>query len=276
MCTGKNAQPLDKTYTLHTGGLDRTFDVHVPASYDATRPTPIVLDFHGYTSNAQQEALLSGMNTKADAAGFIAVHAQGTGASPSWNAGACCGEAASNKVDDIGFVNAILDDLESELCVDEHRIYATGMSNGGFLSHRIGCEMSDRVAAIAPVAGVLGVPTCAPARPMPVMHFHGTADTLVPYDGNASMGFPAVLDTFHGWATRDGCTGEPSVTFQKGDSTCQTYATCAGGAEVTLCTVTDGGHTWPGGFAIPGLGKTTTDLSATDAMWSFFEKHPLP
>jgi polyhydroxybutyrate depolymerase len=275
-CTGKAAQPLDATWTISSGGVDRTFDVHVPASYDPTHRTPVVLDFHGYSSNAAQENLLSGMDAKSDDAGFIAVHPQGTGVTPSWNAGVCCGEAAANGVDDVAFVGDLLDELESRLCVDPTRVYATGMSNGAFLSHRLGCELADRIAAIAPVAGVVGVATCAPSRPIAVMHFHGTADTLVPYDGNPSMGFASVADSFSGWADRDGCTGTPTETFAKGDSSCQTYAQCAGGVEVTLCTVTGGGHTWPGGVPVPSLGYTTTDLSATDAMWTFFQAHPRP
>src|SRR5262249_33405984 len=160
-------------------------------------------------------------------------------------------------------------------CLDVDRIYATGMSNGGFMSHRLGCELANRIAAIAPVAGVLGV-ACSPSRPMPVMDFHGTADTLVPYNGGSQYGFASVPDTIAGWAQRNGCTDTPAVTFSKGDSSCQTYQKCQAGVTVTLCTVQDGGHTWPGGTPYPSLGKTTTDLSATDAMWEFFKQNPMP
>jgi polyhydroxybutyrate depolymerase len=274
-CTGKKAQPLDKTWTIMAGGLTRTFAVHVPASYDPARGTPLILNFHGYTSNSSQEALLSKMNAKSDAAGYIVVYPQGTGSSPGWNAGACCGEAATMHVDDVGFVNAILDTLEAELCVDPHRVFSTGMSNGGFLSHRLACELPGRIAAVAPVAGVMAMPTCTPSRPISVMHFHGTADNVVPYGGNANSGFPSVADTIAGWVTRDQCTDAPAVSFEKGDSKCEAHTHCAGGAEVILCTVDGGGHTWPGGFPIP-TGKTTTDLDASDAMWEFFQRHPLP
>jgi len=267
-CTGKAAQPRDATWMLTSGGVTRTFDVHVPASYDPAHPTPLILNFHGYSSNSWQQDLLSKMKAKSDAVGFIAVHPQGTGQTASWNAGSCCGDAVKNAVDDVGFVRAMLDRLEADLCIDAHRVFVTGMSNGGFLSHRLGCELADRIAAIAPVAGTLIVPTCTPARPMPVMHFHGTADTLVPYD--------AVPDTFAGWSTRDQCTDDATVMFEKGDVTCQAHHQCAGGAETILCTVDQGGHTWPGGFPIPGVGKTTNNIIATDAMWDFFQKHPLP
>jgi polyhydroxybutyrate depolymerase len=273
-CSGDAAQPLDSTWTLTFSGAARTFNVHVPASYDPNKPTPVVLDFHGLTMAAAEEDLLTGMNAKADSTGFIAVEPQGQGTS--WNAGACCAPANAENVDDIGFVDAMLDQLEASLCVDPHRIFATGMSNGGFFSHRLGCELAARVAAIAPVAGVEAMPTCNPSRPVPVMEFHGTLDPLVPYGGSTVLGFPSVPDTFSGWAARDGCTGEPTDTYDDNDSHCATYTSCAAGAEVTLCTVDGGGHTWPGGLPVPTLGYTTPYLSATDAMWGFFQAHPLP
>ncbi len=273
-CTGKLVQPVDDTWTIVSKGTNRTANVHVPASYDPSKPTPVVLNFHGFTSDATQEALLSNMSAKSDAAGFIVVYPQGL--NQSWNAGACCGVSASSGVDDVQFVRDLIDSLEVQLCVDTKRVFATGMSNGGFLSHRLGCEMSDRIAAIAPVAGVLGVPACTPARPVPVMHFHGTADPLVPYDGSSVLGFPSVPDTFAGWGARDGCTDPPAETYQNGDVHCATYSHCGAGATVTLCTVDNGGHTWPGGLPVPTLGYTTTDINATDAMWTFFQQHPLP
>jgi polyhydroxybutyrate depolymerase len=276
VCTGKVAQPLDDTWTLNVSGTARTLHVHVPASYDPATPMPVVLNFHGFTSNAAEEDLLSGMSSKADASGFIAVHPEGLGTPQSWNAGACCGYATANGVDDMGFVTAMLDQLEGLLCVDTHRVFATGMSNGGFFSHRLACELSTRIAAVAPVAGVLGEPTCNPTRPVPVMEFHGTLDPLVPYGGDPVLGFPPVPQTFTGWSTRDGCTGTPTDTFDDVDSHCSTYSSCSAGAVVTLCTVDGGGHTWPGGLPVPALGYTTPFLSATDAMWTFFQAHPLP
>jgi polyhydroxybutyrate depolymerase len=213
------------------------------------------------------------MGEKSDAAGFIAVHPLGTGSSKSWNGGACCGEAASKPVDDVQFVRDLLDEVATRICVDDKRVFATGMSNGGFLSHRLACELSDRIAAIAPVAGVLGVKTCSPKRAVPVMHFHGTADSLVPYAGNAD--FPSVEEMMAAWAARDGCASTPATSFEKGDTKCRTWSGCATGSLVTLCTVDGGGHTWPGGLPIP-TGKTTTAISATDAMWTFFVDHPMP
>jgi polyhydroxybutyrate depolymerase len=257
---------------VSVGGQTRVGHLHVPPGYAPTRATPLVVNFHGYTDDGAKQDALSKMNAKSDAAGFLAVEPDGI--DNSWNAGACCGNAVSKKVDDVAFVAKLLDAIQDKACVDPKRIFATGMSNGGFLSHRLGCEMADRFAAIAPVAGVMGVSTCNPTRRMPVMEFHGTSDPVVPYGGNAFINYPSVDTTIKGWADRGGCATTTKEIFRKGDAHCVTYDGCKDGVEVTLCTIDGGGHTWPGGTG--GVGKISTDLSATDAMWDFFQKHPLP
>jgi polyhydroxybutyrate depolymerase len=274
-CSGRTKPPADATWTLMSGGLSRTLAVHVPAGYDPTQPTPLVLNFHGQFSDGAQEDMLSGMSAKADDAGFIAVFPEGVGAS--WNAGGdCCDPALTENVDDVGFVEDILTAASAELCVDRARVFATGMSNGAYFAHRLGCALAGEIAAIAPVSGVLSVPpACEPSRPMPVMEFHGTADPVVPYDGGGTPEEPSVPATFAGWAMRDGCQGAPKATFQSGDVTCSSYEACNATSEVTLCTVDGGGHAWPGGLSVPLLGYTTTSISATDSMWSFFVAHPL-
>ena len=278
-CVGKSVPAKNDdvwTFPVEGDAGVRSARVHIPKSYTPEASMPVVLNFHGYSSNAGEEEALTGLIVKADQAGFITVHPEGTGSPSGWSAGACCGSAASTQVDDIGFVTAILDRLQDKLCVDAHRVYATGMSNGGFFSHRLACEMSSRIAAVAPVAGVLGISSCNPSRPMPVIHFHGTLDAIIPYNGNSQMGYPSAPDTVAGWAKRDACTGMPVETFRHVDAHCSTYQKCAAGSEVTLCTVDGGGHTWPGGLPVPSLGYTTPNLSATDMMWIFFKKHPLP
>jgi len=274
-CEGKSAQPLDAVWTLEHAGMTRTIRVHVPASYDPTRRTPVVLDFHGYTMSAQAQEDMTRLPAKADAEGFISVTPDGTGALRGWIGGACCGTPAQTGLDDVGFVASLLDQLEARLCVDPRRVYATGFSNGGFLSHRLACELSDRIAAIAPVAGMMGIDDCSPSRPVPVMHFHGTADTIVRYDGGGTTGYRSAAETDAGWAMRNGCDAATVESFANGDSRCATHTGCDGGSEVTLCTVTGGGHTWPGGGYFPA-GHITMDLSATDAMWTFFVAHPMP
>jgi polyhydroxybutyrate depolymerase len=275
-CEDRDPQPLDDVWTLSVGGVDRTIRVHVPASYDPTRATPVVLGFHGYTLSGAAQASASHMIAKADLEGFIAVHADGTGGLRGWNAGDCCGTAASSGIDDVGFVGALLDELEARLCVDADRIYSTGFSNGGFLSHRLACEMADRIAAIAPVSGVMGVDVCNPARPVPVFEVHGTSDSIVPYNGGGISGFRSVAETVADWADRNGCpAGAPVETFAMGDATCEAHRGCGEGSEVSLCTIDGGGHQWPGGDPFPGGGHTSTDLIATDAIWTFFVAHPM-
>lgn len=263
--------------TIASGGRNRVVKVHLPPGYDAAKATPVVLDFHGLSMTAATQDLLSHMNAKADKAGFVSVHAEGIGVQQSWNAGVCCGEAAQTKIDDVAHVSKILDELEAKLCVDKKRVFSTGMSNGGALSHRLACELSNRIAAIAPVAHVITIPqaSCTPTRAVSVFSFNGTADTLVPYGGNGA-GYPSVADTMKLWAAKNGCSATPRETSKKGDVTCVTYDGCKAGNEVNLCTVQDGGHAWPGGMSIPLLGKTTQEISATDMMWDFFVKHPMP
>ena len=272
-CDGKKVRSGDSTTTVTSSGRGRTARVHVPASYDPSLPSPVVLAFHAFGSDAIQAEIYTGITRKADEASFVAVYPQGL--VNSWNGGACCGEAARTGVDDVRFVADLLDVLEDELCIDRRRVFATGMSNGAFFSHRLGCELSTRIAAIAPVAGVLGVPACTPSRRVPVIEFHGTSDTVVPFGGSAALGFGSVTETVDGWANRNGCSASETVTFQTGDSRCAKRTPCSDGASVVLCTVTGGGHTWPGAAQIPGV-YTTASLSATDALWEFFEAHPLP
>lgn len=275
-CEGKDGTLGDWNMKIVSGGVERNADVHVPASYDPTVPTTLVLNFHGLSSNAWQEALLSQMNEASDERGFIVVYPNGMYSS--WNAGKCCGTAATLEIDDLGYVSKLIDELLEEYCIDPKRVFATGMSNGGFLSNRLACELSDKVAAIAPVAGVIGLPLdkCQPPRPVPVMHFHGTLDTLVPYGGGGLYQFPSVADSVARWRKINKCGATTEITFDQGDSQCVSSPGCEAGADVILCTVEGGGHTWPGGTPVPSLGWTTMDLDATGAMLDFFEKHPMP
>lgn len=261
---------------LEVDGQARKADLHVPPIYDPTKPTMLVLNFHGYSSNSIQQQLLSGMSAEADLRNFIVAYPEGIGAS--WNAGACCGTAAMTGIDDVAFARALVAKLSEDYCIDPKRVYAAGMSNGGFFSHRLGCDAADVFAAIAPVAGMMVLPfeECAPSRPVPVMHFHGTADLVVAYDGNMALGFPSVGASTARWIELNGCEDTSEITYQNGDSTCETWKNCQGGSEVTLCTVEEGGHTWPGGPDIPSLGKTSHDLDATKAMLDMFKAHPMP
>lgn len=266
-CESKTAQPLDATWTVMVGSQMRTAKVHVPASYDPSKRTPVVFDVHGRTQNASGEMSLTHSVAKSDAAGFIAIYPESITSPTSWNSGTCCEPATTNNVDDTGFMRELLDEAEARLCVDTSRVYMMGMSNGGYESHRMACEMADRFAAIGPVAGLLLFQGCAPSRPVPVMMVNGTSDSLSQYQ--------YVAQGVNFWKAKNGCT-TMSTTYQNGDATCVTHAGCTAGADVVLCTIQGGGHQWPGGEALPFLGTKSDDLIATDALWDFFEAHPQP
>jgi polyhydroxybutyrate depolymerase len=286
----KGGGPGDVEREITVGGRDRTFLVHVPPSYKAGTPVPLVLNFHGGAGNAKDQQKNSKMDALADRHGFIVVYPDGTGALRhrflSFNAGMCCGYAVKHNIDDVSFVRAMLDDLEHAYSIDRARVYATGFSNGAIFSHRLGCELSDRIAAIAPVSGPIGIPNCAPSRPVPVLYFHGTADPAAPYTGGnvkALVGddvhpYVSARETITGWAKRDRCQLEPQVTLRQGAVTCESYPACAGDASVTLCTVQGGGHAWPGGdttISERRVGPLNRDVSASDMIWQFFSKHAL-
>ncbi|PTL84117.1 PHB depolymerase family esterase [Vitiosangium sp. GDMCC 1.1324] len=292
-CTGLTTGPGTYDWTLSYQGRTRLFRVHVPTGYDPAKPTPAVLSFHGYSSNEQEQEGLSQMSLQADAQGFIAVYPRGLSqndlsgstdprseSTRGWNAGVCCGPAQIFRSDDVGFVDALLADLDTRVCLDTKRIYATGLSNGGFFSYRLACERAGQFAAIAPVAGMEGFAPCEPVRPVSVMHFHGTDDPTILYNGGDNIPFggpyPSALESVTRWTQRDVCTSAPITTFDQGDSSCSTYNTCLQNTAVTLCTVQGGGHTWPGGLIPPEYGYTTKDLDATQEMWRFFATHPRP
>ncbi len=287
-CSGKGTPYPAGTTTegsVMVSGRSRTFRVHVPPGYRVDRATAIVLAFHGGGGSGKQMEESSLLDVQADREGFVAVYPDGTGVLGTWNGGLCCGRAVEENVDDTAFVRAILDHLEGALCADTHRIFATGMSNGGILSHRLACELSDRLAAIAPVAGTIGVADCKPSRPIPVMHVHGTLDGHVPVGGGTGCGpsgasYVSVADTMEGWRNRNGCAAAKAAYDAMGDGTCLAYTGCA--ASTVLCTIEGGGHSWPGGAPktavsdCPSDGVQSRTFIANEVMWKFFLKNPMP
>jgi polyhydroxybutyrate depolymerase len=282
--------PGDQIRSLDWGGSRRSYLVHVPPQHDPARPTSIVLIFHGGGTNAKTMVRFSGLSETADQAGFLAVYPSGTGHNPNlltWNGGNCCGYAMRQQTDDVGFVRALLDDLAAVAPLDERRIFATGMSNGGVMAYRLASDLSDRIAAIASVSGPMGTDTCRPNRPVPVIHFHGTADEFAPYNGGrgpksfSQVDFRSVDWTIEQWIAADGCPAKGSVIrLPQGidDPTSVTRTTWGpgrAGSEVVLYTIEGGGHTWPGRMPfLKLLGPSTTAISANDVMWAFFTRHP--
>ena len=265
------------------GGVERRYVVHVPGSYDGTQHVPVVLVLHGSGGNANEAARISGMSVKSDAEGFVAVYPEGAGRSQTFNAGRCCGVAGRGNVDDVSFLRAVVAAVSANYTVDPHRIYAAGMSNGAMMAYRLGCEMSDVLAAIAPVAGALEI-DCAPAQPVSAIVFHGTGDAIVPYNGGRVVNPPQgmapdyepVSTAIGQWATIAGCTG--ATDEQVSASVVRQVRTgCLAGYGVELYTVDGGGHAWPGGEpGWAGGDVPTTEVVATDLIWDFFAAHPKP
>ena len=274
---------IDVPAVVTVGGVERRYVVHVPGSYDGTQPVPVVLVLHASGHNASEAARISGMSVKSDSAGFVAVYPEGAGRSQTFNAGRCCGVAARGNVDDVSFLRAVVADVSANYKVDPQRIYAAGMSNGAMMAYRLGCEMSDVLAAIAPVAGALEI-DCAPAQPVSAIVFHGTGDAIVPYNGGRVVNPPPgmapdydpVSTAIGQWATIGGCTGATEEQVSANVSR-QVQTGCLDGYGVELYTVIDGGHAWPGGEpGWTGGDVPTTEVVATDLIWDFFAAHPKP
>jgi polyhydroxybutyrate depolymerase len=284
----------DHTRTVRVGDLERHYRIYIPKKYDASKATAVVMVFHGGGGNPESMIRLTGMNTKADEAGFLVVYPFGTGKLANtlltFNGGECCGYAMDNKVDDVGFTRELLDDLAKVANIDADRVFATGLSNGGIMAHYLASELSDRIAAIAPVGGPLMMEAPRNKRAVSVMHFHGTADAFAPFQGGFGKGFlgrngitkfRSVDHTIQNWVKANGCNTEPEIEPLPDNAadgmkvTRKTWGGGKAGSEVVLIEIEGGGHTWPGKKPIVSLlGESTMDISANDLMWEFFQKHP--
>ena len=253
------------------GNSTRSYRVHVPAGYQNTAPVPLVLYFHGFGGTALGGDRGSGFTQLADRHRFIVAYGQGlpegAGGAPFWaNSG-----PIDYGVDDLHYVSLMLDDLQSKFCVDARRIFATGFSNGGGLSGYLACVLANRIAAFAPVSGnFYSFPGgCHPGRSVPILEIHGSADTVIFYQGypDPSWPLPAVPQWLRDWATRDGCRQGPQVFLRTAQVTGEQWTNCQGGAQIVHYRIEGGGHSWP---AMLG---TQTSL---EVMWNFFQAHPLP
>jgi polyhydroxybutyrate depolymerase len=240
-------------------GRTRTYRVYVP-SVLPIGPVPLLLAFHGGTGWGAQFEKNSGFDGLAEANGFIVVYPDGIGSGAdettnrTWNGGNCCGAAARNDVDDVAFVGQLLDTLEGEYTVDRARVFAAGHSNGGILSYRLACELSDRIVAVGLQSGTLEIDACAPTTPVSLLHIHGTADSNLPIDGGrgatsiANVDFNSPRLAVRTFAIADGCAAEPTATTDatNPDLAISTWTGCGGGTEVRFVTVAGATHPWMG------------------------------
>jgi len=271
---------LDKTNgKIESSGLERTYLLYVPASYDPSAPAPLIISLHGFVEWPAHQMQISGWNDLADEYGFIVVYPSGTKFPRRWQAGSRIGDSTDPMLDVI-FISDLIDELEANYNIDPARIYANGLSNGGGMSYLLGCALSERIAAIGGVAGAYAVPLqdCQPSRPVPMIAFHGTADPIVPYQGGVSgdnqFDFPDLPQWMTARADLNGCDVTPLALSASGEASGIRYYGCAQGADVVFYTIAGGGHSWPGGDPLPKwiVGTTSQDINATRVMWEFFRQ----
>lgn len=260
-------------------GQNRTYITYVPAGYSPAQPVPLVFVLHGFTQTAQAIMGYSGFNAVADTAGFIVVYANGI--NNGWNTNS--GFPGGSTANDVGFISALIDTMAAQYSIDPLRVYTCGFSAGGFMSHRLACELHQRIAAAGSVAGTMSSGAfnlCNPGRPVSFMQIHGTADAIVSYNGG--LGNQSVDAVMGLWAQRDSCAQPAGVTLLPDlvseGSTVERYvwSACAADTRVELLKVLNGGHTWPGAVVASGLGNTNRDISASVELWRFFSGFTLP
>jgi polyhydroxybutyrate depolymerase len=278
-------------HTLTIAGEERWYLLTTPNAHDGTTPLPLVVELHGLAEGAAIAAQMSQLDTIGEREGFVMAYPNGSGSPVRWDQ-----HLDSSPNHDFELISTLLDTLGDELCIDEARVYATGLSYGAIMSSALACAMPDRFAAIAPVAGVEHPDACAPDQPVPVLAFHGTADPILLFNGGVgdltaalSGGSPAPPSTpadvdgpgypaaVKAWAKANGC-GDATDERRSAHVIERTYD-CDPNAEVRFFIVEGGGHSWPGSAFSAAIAKvvgpTTDELDASEEIWSFFSRHAL-
>jgi polyhydroxybutyrate depolymerase len=298
----KPLAPGDHSLTLRVDDLDRRYIVHVPLNYSSGQSVPTVIVFHGGGGTARGAMRETGWAQQADKEGFLAVFPEATPPDPAkpsrfgtngqaWNDGSGGFHSGERNIPDVAFISAMIDDLISRFAVDRRRIYATGFSNGASMAFRVGVDLSERIAAIAPVAGTLWIEQPKLDRPVSLYYVSGDADPLNPIEGGTpkmatgaairtaiSRHKPAANDFIVAWARALGCPTEPEPAPSSPGVTTVYYSCGHGAAEVRFTLIEGHGHIWPGGKNLlpeTMVGKPSDKFNATDAIWEFFQRHAL-
>jgi polyhydroxybutyrate depolymerase len=301
-CTGTlPSAHVEGPYTYHqrmeleTGGFQRSYRVHIPASYDPSTPVPLVVVVHGAFDTASGIEESSGFSRIADRENFIVLYPEGIGIFgflQHWNAGHCCGKAADDQIDDVGYLATAINDACRRLSVDRNRIYMVGFSNGGMMTYRFAAEHTDMLAAAAPIAASSGGRSTAdtpqwripaPRNPLPILIVHGLDDDHIPFSGGASAHrggertYLSVETSLHFWKEVNGCRGTPVVSnAHDGAVQMRTWNTCIDAAKTALCTIDGWGHRWPGPYYTAKLSEEDplVGFDAAEMIWSFFKSLP--
>lgn len=289
MAWAQSGQTLDINF-VHNDSL-RTFLLYVPEAYDGSEDWPLVINYHGYTSSAEEQVAISKMNLVADTANFLVAYPQGLlfdhvvfgpGSGWNWNP-----EAMRSVNDDVDFTSKVIDQVFTEYAVDPSRVYTTGFSMGSLMAFQAACELPDRIAAVAGVSNPMGstqIANCNPGRPVPSLLIHGTADPQVPFEGIGPIASAPATISF--WANQNNCSLDSSVTeladvvtTDNSTVTLIEYMDCDAGTEVMFYRINNGGHAWPGGISLPSsFGAVNRDINASSEIWNFFNRqvHPDP
>lgn len=273
--------------TLNVDGRTRTYVLQLPPGYyNTSEGVPLVIALHGTGGTGAQFEYDYRFSEKAAGAGFAVVYPDGIKSDGflgirTWNAGGCCDYAMEQQVDDVGFINTLLDRLTAGYRFDSRRVYAAGMSNGGMMAYRLACELPHRITAIAAVSCSMMVNgDCTPSRAVPVLHIHSVLDNKIPYYGGTGIGgyyFPPVDSVLSNWALKNGCTAAPQVLEDNGRYRLTEWSSCADGTVVRCYLTQDGGHAWPGGIkSRPRADEPSSALDANDVIWEFFQRFSLP
>ena len=264
--------------SLVHGGITRTYSFYVPASYSPGQAVPLVFNLHGLGTDGEYQAQYRDFRPIADTAGFIVVHPDGSTifGQRFWNYGNVLGST----VDDVGFLEALIDTISAGYTVNPQRVYCAGMSNGSFMCYYMACQ-SDRFAAIGTVTGSMSVEMydeCTPQHPIPVLHIHGTDDSVNDYEGTSTMAGIDEVNQF--WVARNNCNPVPVIiplpdvnTTDNATATRYLYSGGTNGHTVELFKVTGGGHTWPGSPVSGSSGNTCMDFDACKEIWRFFSQY---
>lgn len=297
-CASATAE--DAPLPIRTGGdyrfdfkfdqQSRKYELHVPRSYDADKPTPLIVALHGGGGDADIMSSddFYGLITKSEQAGFVIAFPSGVsplgagGILATWNAGKCCGRARDKKVDDVGFIRAVVQRVAATANIDPNRVFAIGMSNGGMMAYRLACDAPDVFRGIMSVAGTDNTDDCHPARPVAILHIHARDDDKVLFDGGAGNAFrrntgivndfTSVPDTISKWVALDHAAEAPKRVLSAKGATCELHVAGSGGAPVELCVTDTGGHSWPGNKSKPraAAAKPSMAINADNLMWDFF------
>ena len=298
-CQGQHQKPEpfspgDYSFTIKVAELERKYIVYVPPSYDSKALLPMVIVLHGGGGIARAAMETNGWKYKADEVGFLAVFPDGSPPDPSrpgnfsdnpqtWNDGSGRWHSGMRDIDDVGFINALIDDMLTRFAADEGMIFITGFSNGASMTYRIGVELSNRIAAIAPVSGHLWLKEPKLAHPVPLIYIIGADDPMNPPGGGAARTVsgviiekPPVLDSVMKWVEMLGCSAAPKVIYDQNGVNAIAYGHCQENSEVIFYTVEGLGHVWPGSISLlpeSMVGKASDKLKANDVIWEFFKKH---